>query len=56
MKEVIFLQDYASKKKGDIMLLDGMVASSLIGKKIAKLHVSDKTVKKSAKSKTEKEK
>jgi hypothetical protein len=50
MKEVEFLKDYASKKKGDTMLLDGMVVSSLLKQKIVKLKIG-KTVNKSVKAK-----
>jgi len=39
MVTVEFLKDFATKKKGDTMELDGMVANELFKKKVAKKRV-----------------
>lgn len=37
MKTVVFTEDYANKKVGDEMQVDGMLAVTLIQKKVAKI-------------------
>lgn len=37
MKTVVFTQDYAGKKVGDEMQVDGMLAVTLIEEKVAKI-------------------
>ena len=40
--KVVFLKDYATKKKGDVMELDSLIASGLIKRKVAKKHKTKK--------------
>jgi hypothetical protein len=47
LKEVEFIIDYATKKKGDVAKYDGMLARNLLNLKVAKYH--DKEIKKKAK-------
>jgi hypothetical protein len=39
MVTIEFLKDYATKKKGDTMQIDSMVASDLIKKKVVKVRL-----------------
>lgn len=42
MVKVIFIKDFATRKKGDVVEYDGMLAATLINKKVAKLYVKPK--------------
>jgi hypothetical protein len=42
MVTIIFTEDFASKKKGDVWTCDGMLAAQLIGgDKVAKVHTGE---------------
>lgn len=58
MVEVVFIKDYATKKDGDVMRLDSMIASDLVHRhKVAKYKTEEsvkKTVKETAKKTSKK--
>jgi len=56
MREVVFIKDYASKKEGETMKLDGLIASNLVSRKIAKYKVAEEKSVKVAAKKTSKKK
>lgn len=45
--KIEFTKDYATKKKGDSMEVDSMLARNLIDKKVAKVKKASKTKKES---------
>jgi len=56
MREIVFIKDYASKKEGETMGLDSLIASSLVTRKIAKYKVAEEKTVKVAAKKTSKNK
>lgn len=54
MRKVKFIKDYATRKKGDILSVDGMLASSLVRKhKVAKYLKDKPAIEKTAIDNTE---
>lgn len=41
MRTVVFIADFATKKKGDEFICDGIMATSLIKREVAKFKSSD---------------
>lgn len=37
MIDIVFLKDFATKKKGDVFKMDSLIASDLIKRKVAKV-------------------
>lgn len=37
MIEIVFLKDFATRKKGDVIKMDSLIASDLIKRKVAKV-------------------
>lgn len=44
MRTIEFIKDFATKKKGDVINIDGPIASSLIKRKLAKLKTNKKQI------------
>ena len=42
MIEVVFLKDFATRKKGDVVKMDSLIASGLVKRKVVKVNSKNK--------------